>query len=71
MVKLKANEVLELMREILIGYLEQLKGYKDVPEEQFQYGEKVAYIECLEYIQMWIKADEKGLNFDIAKRYQL
>ena len=71
MKRLKEKEILELMINVLISYLDEMKEYQDVESEQFKYGEKVAYIECLEYLQIWEKANEYGLNFDIEKRYPL
>ena len=35
----------------------------------FLEGEKFAYVECLEMIQEWEKADEYGLDYDIEEKY--
>lgn len=69
--KKNAEEVLEMMIELLLLYLEELFEYKDVEGQQFQYGERTAYTECLEWIQMWKYAELNGLDFDIEKRYPL
>ena len=67
--KRNANVILKSMLEILILYLEELSDGKDIPNEQFLYGEKVAYAECLGWIQYWKKAQKYGGDFDIEKRY--
>ena len=69
--KRNAVEVLKSMIGILKGYVDDLADYHDVPNQQFQYGEKVAYIECLEMIQEWELAEENGLDFDIEKKYPI
>ena len=69
--KRNSNEVLIMMIERLKNYIEELADYKNVESEQFQYGEKVAYTECLEIIQEWEYAEKNGLDFDIEDRYPL
>ena len=71
MQKRSSEEVLEMMIEWLLLYLEKLFEYKDVEGQQFQYGERTAYTECLEWIQEWKYAETNGLDFDIEKRYPL
>lgn len=66
-----AEEVLEMMIEILLGYLEELFEFKDEAGQQFEYGERLAYTECLEWIQKWKYAQINGLDFDIEKKYPL
>ena len=66
-----AEEVLEEMIRVLKIYLDELQDVKDVEEKQFQYGEKTAYVECLEIVQYWERAEEFGLDFEIEKRYAL
>lgn len=66
-----AKQVLKKLIEILLIYLEELSEYKDVEGQQFEYGEKLAYTECLECIQLWKHAKKNGLDFDIEKRYPL
>ena len=62
---LTADEVLFKMINILIRNLGELKEFQDVPGQAFQYGEKTAYIECLEILQQWEKASELGVGFDV------
>ena len=66
-----AEEILKKLIALLLLYLEELSEYKDVKEQQFEYGEKIAYTECLECIQLWKHAKKYGLDFDIEKRYPL
>ena len=71
MEKKDAEEVLEMMISLLLIYIEELFKYNDVEDEQFQYGERLAYTECLEWLQSWKYASKNGLDFDIEKRYPL
>lgn len=66
-----AEQVLKKMINLLGEYLDGLKEYGDREGEQFQYGEKVAYVECLEYIQLWENSEKFGLDFDIESKYPL
>lgn len=59
------------MSELLLCYLEELADSK-VDGDQFVYGEKTAYTECLEVIQYyWSQAKRHGLDFNIEGRYPL
>ena len=69
--KKNAEEVLEIMIKILKMYIEELFEFKNVEGEQFQYGERVAYTECLELLQEWKYAAINGLDFDVEARYPL
>lgn len=69
--KKNAEEVLTMMIGLLLQYVDELFAYKDGADEQFQYGERVAYTECLEWLQSWEKANEHGLNFEIERRFPL
>lgn len=69
--KRNAEEVLGFMIERLLAYIEELKGYQDEAGEQFEYGERVAYTECIEWIEGWEKSKERGLNFNIEEKYPL
>ncbi|MBR2971055.1 MAG: hypothetical protein IKC48_04605 [Clostridia bacterium] len=71
MQKKSSEEVLEMMIQLLLVYLEELSVFKDIDGEQFLYGERTAYTECLEMIQEWEYADINGLNFDIEEKYPL
>lgn len=66
-----AEETLGYLTELLLEYLEELKDFRNNSSEQFAYGERTAYTECLEIIQCWDKAREYGLDFDIEKKYPL
>ena len=71
MQKRSAEEVLEIMIDLLLLYIDELFEYKDIEGQQFQYGERLAYTECLEWIQEWKYAEINGLDFDVEKRYPL
>ena len=45
------DDALQHITDRLIAYIEELFEFKDELETQFQYGERVAYTECLEWIQ--------------------
>ncbi len=66
-----AEEVLKRMIGSLLFYIDELSEFKDRKGQQFQYGERLAYTECLEWIQEWQYAAKNGLDFDIEKRYPL
>ena len=68
---LPADEVLILLTDVLLRYLEQLKDARAAGENSFVYGEQTAYTECLEWIGLWEHAAEHGLDFEIEKRYPL
>lgn len=68
---LPADEVLILLTDVLLRYLEELKDARETGENSFVYGEQTAYTECLELIGLWEHAAEHGLDFDIEKRYPL
>ena len=66
-----AEETLNYLAELLLYYLEELSEIKDTDKEQFMYGEKTAFTECLEMVQLWEKARENGLNFEVEAKYPL
>ena len=59
-------EMIWLFQEYLNDIQECSTGKKD-----FFYGEKTAYVECLEIIQQWEKSEIFGLGYDIEKKYPL
>lgn len=65
-----SKDVLEYMVKRLTEYLEELKN-SETETSGFVYGEKTAYTECLEMIQLWKKAKEIGLDVDIEKKFLL
>ena len=66
-----AKEVLAHMAERLLEYVEELKDTKPDDADCFGYGERTAYTECLEMIQLWENAKQVGLDFAIEKRFPL
>lgn len=66
-----AKDTLLYLKELLLFYLDELKEVSDNQDCLFAYGEKTAYTECLEIIQLWENAAQNGLDFDIEKRYPL
>ena len=68
---MKAKEVLEYMAERLLEYLQELRDTKPDDADCFGYGERTAYTECLEMIQLWENAKQVGLDFAIEKRFPL
>ena len=69
MQKKSSDELLEFVIFSLLLALEELSS---VPNDNlFCYGEKTAYVECLEWLQKWEKAEIYGLNFNVEKRFPL
>lgn len=68
---MRAKEVLEYLAQLLLLYIEELKDARANDADAFRYGERTAYTECLEIIQMWEKAAKIGLDFDIETKYPL
>lgn len=60
------EEVLLILKDTIEISLEEISALK---RTSFLFGEKMAYVECLEIIQSWEKAKEIGLNYDIEERY--
>ena len=73
MVKSKNEKaVLRKLLEWIMEVLRDLKQVRADDENQFAYGEKTAYVECLEWIQkLWEKSKKYGLDFDIEKEFPL
>ncbi len=69
MQKKNANELLKFMISSLLLALEELSS--SAKKDPFCYGEKTAYVECLEWLQQWEKAEHYGLHFQIEKRFPL
>ncbi len=68
---MKAEEVLRKLIGVVSSNLDELKDYKDDKAEQFAYGAKCAYIECLEILTLWDEAPAHGLTFDIEEKYPI
>lgn len=71
MKKKNATELLSMIISLLITYLEELSDATSLDVDQFSYGEKTAYTECLEWLQLWNFAESFGLNFDVEERFPL
>ena len=71
MITRNSDEILKTLIIFLKQNLKELSKYKDKTDQQFQYGEKIAYTECLEVIQDWENAKSNKLDFEIEKRYPL
>lgn len=69
--KKSAETVLRNMIELIQISLSELVEIIDNPSTQFEYGEKTAYVECLEIIQEWEQAANCGLDYNIEKRFPL
>lgn len=67
--KLDASDVLKYMIDILITYIKEL--IEIVQEDEFAYGERVAYTECLEMVCLWKDCAKHGLDFDVEQRFPL
>lgn len=59
------------MAAVLLEYLEELKEACAADEDGFAYGEKTAYIECLELLALWKGAEDAMGGEEIEKRYPL
>ena len=67
--KLSAVETLEYIIELFVCYLEELSA--DNTADEFACGEKAAFTECLEIVQLWEHAQDSGLNFDLEAKFPL
>ncbi len=66
-----ADETLSYAINYLLLILQELSEITDCPSQAFDYGQKTAFTECLEILQLWTKARNGILNFDIEKRFPL
>ena len=71
MQKKTANELLIFLIPLLTSYLEELSSSSALDENQFCYGEKTAYTECLEWLKEWEFAEMFGLDFEVENRFPL
>lgn len=65
-----AEEILVEMIKLFQEYLVEIQKTGN-DKEGFLYGEKIAYVECLEIIQHWTKAKKYGLNYKIEEKFPL
>lgn len=70
MQKMKAEETLKYVIETVKSHLRELYD-SEVVDTDFIYGEKTAYVECLELIACWDSAEENGLDFDIELMFPI
>lgn len=70
MQKMKAEEALKYFIETVKSHLRELYD-SEVVDTDFIYGEKTAYVECLELIACWDSAEENGLDFDIELMFPI
>lgn len=61
----------ETLQKLIILTQESLEEINDSNSNPFLFGEKHAYIECLEIAQEWEKAEMYGLDYDIEKRFPI
>lgn len=66
-----ATSLLHNLIENLIQALDELGDISDTPTTEFAYGEKTAYVECLEWISEWDEAEAHGLDFDVETKFPL
>lgn len=67
----EATKVLHNMISYLTRALTELSDVSNEPSTQFAYGEKTAYVECLEWLSEWEQAAKHGLDFNVEQRYPL
>ncbi len=65
---MNAEEILIYIIDLFTYYLDELNLLE---RNNFIHGEMTAYVETLEILQSWDKADSNGLNFIIADKYKL
>lgn len=63
-----AEGILKYLIELLQYYLADLNGSED---DKFLFGQKYAFVECLEIIQEWDQARALGLDYDVEKRFPI
>lgn len=66
--KNNSDDVLKYLITLLEFYLKELNGKET---DIFLYGEKTAYVECLEIVQQWEGANDQGLNYKIEAQFPL
>ncbi len=69
MQKLSAVETLQYMIDMLTYSLLELEDCEE--PNDFTYGEKTAYVECMEWLQSWEEAAKNGLDYEIESRFVL
>ncbi len=70
--KLNAEETLEYLIGVVKANLGELYGVLPVgSNSHFIHGEKTAYVECLEIVQLWDKSAVCGLDCVIEQDYPI
>ena len=64
---MNAEETIIYLIELYTQYLEELNV---APRNDFTVGEMTAYVETLEILQFWEKANLHGLDFVIEDKYK-
>ena len=65
---MNTEETIIYLIELYTQYLEELNA---VPRNDFTVGEMTAYVETLEILQRWEKANRYGLDFVIEDKYKI
>ena len=63
-----AEETIIYLIQLYTQYLDELNA---APCNDFTIGEMTAYVEALEILQRWEKANLYGLNFVIEDKYKI
>ena len=71
MKKLCAEDALAYLVKNLLNNLEELRAVGRDHENQFAFGEKTAYVECLEMLCLWVGAEKIGLDADVERCFPL
>ncbi len=66
---LTAEETLKAIISAVTWTLNDIMS--DTVDNDFTYGERTAYVDCLEQIQQWEKADRMGLDYNVANKYKI
>ncbi len=69
--QMASDELLPYLIRLLTFNLEELTESDPKNKNAFIYGEKTAYVECLEILQYWQHAEEYGLNYFVEDRFPI
>ena len=64
---MRTEQVLITLINVIVTNLEELNSCEI--KNQFVYGEKTAYVECLEIINLWDKSPIKQSNINLRKKF--
>ena len=68
---MNAEKTLSYAINHLLTNLQELSDISDCPSQAFDFGQKTAFVECLEMLQFWTEAKDGILNFDIEEKFPL